>query len=129
MNIFGHEDQKFQCSRAYSYYSSPTAQNEVIWTSGIARAGYVPEFFDCKESVSLCADRYISDQRIIPLWDRSSISLSPQVFRHMLRLSEPTLTFKGEDSKRFLRNHNNRLDLLPEFLEDLMAVPEDIITL
>jgi hypothetical protein len=47
----------------------------------------------------------------------------------MLRLSEPTLTFKGEDSKKFLRKHNNGLDLLPEFLEDPMAVPEDITNL
>jgi hypothetical protein len=37
--------------------------------------------------------------------------------------------FKGEDSKKFLRKHNNGLDLLPEFLEDLMAFPEDITSL
>jgi len=47
----------------------------------------------------------------------------------MLRFSEPTLTFKGEDSKQFLRKHNNGLDLLTEFLEDPMAVPEDITNL
>jgi hypothetical protein len=129
VNIFGREDQNFQWSRAYSYYSSPAAQNEVIWTSGIARAGCVPEVFDCKELVSWCADKFISDQRIIPLRDHSSVSLSPQVFRQMLRLSEPTLTFKGEDSKQFLRKHNNGLDLLPEFLEDPMVVPEDITSL
>ena len=29
----------------------------------------------------------------------------------------------------FLRKHNNGLDLLPEFLEDPMAVPEDITSL
>jgi hypothetical protein len=129
VNIFGREDQNFQWSRAYSYYSSPSAQNEIIWTSGIARAGCVPEVFDCKELVSWCADKYISGQRIIPLRDHSFVSLSPQVFRQMLRLSEPTLTFRGEDSKQFLRKHNNGLDLLPEFLEDPMAVPEDITNL
>jgi hypothetical protein len=107
----------------------PCRQNEIIWTSGIARAGCVPEVFDCKELVSWCADKYISGQRIIPLRDHSFVSLSPQVFRQMLRLSEPTLTFKGEDSKQFLRKHNNGLDLLPEFLEDPMAVPEDITSL
>ena len=37
--------------------------------------------------------------------------------------------FKGEDSKQFLTKHNNGLDLLPEFLEDPMAVPEDITDL
>jgi hypothetical protein len=102
VNIFRHEDQNFQWSREYSYYSSPATQNEVIWTSGIAHAGCVPEVFDCKELVSWCADKFISDKIIIPLRDRSSVSLSPQVFHQMLRLSEPTLTFKGEDSKQFL---------------------------
>jgi hypothetical protein len=129
VNIFGREDQNFQWSRAYSYYSTPAAQNEVIWTSGIARAGCVPEVFDCKELVSWCTDKFISDKIIIPLRDRSSVSLSPQVFRQMLRLSEPTLTFKGEDSKQFLAKHNNGLDLLPDFLEDPMVVPEDITSL
>jgi hypothetical protein len=47
----------------------------------------------------------------------------------MLRLSKPTLIFKGEDSKKFLRKHNNGLDLFPEFLEDPIVVPEDITSL
>jgi hypothetical protein len=47
----------------------------------------------------------------------------------MLILSEPTLTFIGEDSKQFLRNHNNGLDLFLEFLGDPMAIPEDITRL
>ena len=99
MNIFRREDQKFQWSRAYSYYSSPSVQNTIIWTSGIAHVGYVPEVFDCKELVSWCVDKYIPGQRIIPLQDHSPISLSPQVFRQMLRLFKPTLMFKGEDCK------------------------------
>jgi hypothetical protein len=74
MNIFGREDQNFQWSRAYSYYSTLATQDEVIWTYGIARAGCFPEFFDCKEMVSWCADKFISDKRIIPLRDRSSVS-------------------------------------------------------
>jgi hypothetical protein len=37
--------------------------------------------------------------------------------------------FIGEDSKKFLRKNNNDLDLLPEFLEDPMEVPEDITNL
>jgi hypothetical protein len=44
-NIFGRADQSFQWSRAYSYYSSPYAQKEVIWKSGIARARCIPEVF------------------------------------------------------------------------------------
>jgi hypothetical protein len=128
-NIFGCEDQNFQWSRAYSYYSSPSGQNKIIWTSGISHVGCVPEVFDYKELVSWCADKYISGQRIIQLRDHSSVSLSPPVFRQMLRLPEPTLMFRGEDSKKILRKHNNSVDLLPKFLEDPMAVPEDITNL
>jgi hypothetical protein len=106
---------KLPVSREYSYYSTPSTQNQVIWTSGIAHAGCVPEVFECKEPVSWYGDKFISDKRIIPLRDRSSVSLSPQVFRQMLRLLEPTLTFRGEDCKQFLANHNNGVDLLPPF--------------
>jgi hypothetical protein len=63
------------------------------------------------------------------LRDLSHVSLSPQVFRKMLRLSEPTLTSRGEDYKEFLKNHDNELDILPKFLEDPMTVPKDIIRL
>jgi hypothetical protein len=52
INILGAEDQNSQWSKAYSFYSSPSTQNEVIWTSGIARAAYVPKVFSCKHVVS-----------------------------------------------------------------------------
>jgi hypothetical protein len=126
VNIFGHEDQNFEWSMAYSYYSSPSTQNKIIWTSGIAHASCVPEFFECKDLVSWCADKYILGQRIIPLRDHSFVSLSPLVFLQVLILSDPTLTFKGEESKKFLRKNNNGLDLFPQFLEDSMVFPEDI---
>jgi hypothetical protein len=67
-----------------------------------------------------------TNQRIIQLQGHSPISLSPQVFRKMLKLPEPTLTFKGEDCREFLKKHNNGLDLLPEYLENLASVPADI---
>jgi hypothetical protein len=44
LNIFGN----FQWSKAYSYYSSLTAQKDIIWASKIARVGCVPEVIDCK---------------------------------------------------------------------------------
>jgi hypothetical protein len=50
-------------------------------------------------------------------------------FRKILRLSEPTLNFRGEDCNMFLKNHDNGLDLFPKFLEDLMIVPEDVTRL
>jgi hypothetical protein len=97
--------------------------------SKIARAGCVPEVFDCKELVVWCAKKYIPSQRVIPLQDHSPIILSPQVFCNMLRLPEPTFTFKGEDCRDFLKKHDNGLDLLPKFLENLTAIPEDITIL
>jgi len=129
LNIFRHEDQSFQWSKAYYYYSSPSTQKEVIWTSGIARAGCVPEFFDYKELVTCCNENYIPNQRIIQLQNHSRVSLSPQVFWKMLRLPETTLTCKGEDGREFLKKHDNGLDLLPKFLEDPTSVPEDITRL
>jgi hypothetical protein len=94
--------------------------------SGIARTGCVPKFFYCKELVIWCAERYIPSQQIIQLWDHYPVSLSPQVFRKMLRLPEPMLTFKGEDCREFLKRHDNGLDLLPKFLANPRSIPEDI---
>jgi hypothetical protein len=65
LNIFGHEDQNFQWSIAYSYYSSPPAQKHVIWVSGISRVGCVYEVFYCKELIAWCVDKYVLSQRII----------------------------------------------------------------
>jgi hypothetical protein len=44
----------------------------------------------------------------------------------MLRLPEPMLTFKGEDCIDFFKNHDNVMDILPEFLENIAVIPEDI---
>jgi hypothetical protein len=44
----------------------------------------------------------------------------------MLKFPEPTLTFKGEDCRDFLKRHDNGLDLLPKFLDNIVVVLEDI---
>jgi hypothetical protein len=129
LNIFGCEEQKFQWARAYSYYSSPSSQMEVIWTSRISRVGSVHEVLDYKELVSWCAEKYIPSHWIIQLQYHYPISLSPQMFHKMLKLPEPTLTFKGDDCMDFLKKHDNNLDLFPKFLENLMAIPKDITRL
>jgi hypothetical protein len=125
--IFGREDQNFQWSRAYSYYSSPFAKKEAIWMSKIARLGCVPEVFDYKELVSWCVGKYIPSQRMIPLWNLSLVILLPQVFHKMMKLPEPTLTFKDEDSRDFLKKNDNGLDILPEFLKNLVAILKILI--
>jgi hypothetical protein len=97
--------------------------------SGIVHPRCVLNFFECKDLVTWCIERYIPIHRIIQLWDHSPISLSPQVFCNMLELPDPILTFKGEDCREFLKNHGNGLDLLPEFLENPTGIPEDITIL
>jgi hypothetical protein len=43
----------------------------------------------------------------------------------MLKLLEPTITFKGEDCKYFMKKHNNALDLMPKYLENPATIPEE----
>jgi hypothetical protein len=44
----------------------------------------------------------------------------------MLKLPEPTITFKGDEARNFLKEKNNGLELLQEYLEDPTTMPEDI---
>jgi len=47
----------------------------------------------------------------------------------MMKLPEPTLTFKGEDCRDFLKKHDNDMDILPKFSENPATIPEDITRL
>jgi hypothetical protein len=44
----------------------------------------------------------------------------------MLKLRELTITFKGEEARSFLKEKNNGLELLQEYLEDPSTMLEDI---
>jgi hypothetical protein len=44
----------------------------------------------------------------------------------MLKLPELTVTFKGDEARSFLKEKNNGLELLQEYLEDPSTMPEDI---
>jgi hypothetical protein len=44
----------------------------------------------------------------------------------MLKLLESTITFKGDEARSFLKEKNNGLDLLQEYLEDPATMSEDI---
>ena len=66
---------------------------------------------------------------MIKLQDHYLVSLSPQVFQKMLKLPDPTLTFKGEDCMDLLKNNNSGLGLLHEFLENPTSIPEYITRL
>jgi hypothetical protein len=43
----------------------------------------------------------------------------------MLNLPDPNLTYKG-DAKKFLRGKNNGINLLQEYLQDHVAMSEDL---
>jgi hypothetical protein len=47
----------------------------------------------------------------------------------MLRLLKPMHTFKGDDCREFLKKQDNGLDLLPEYLENPVTIPIDIMRL
>jgi hypothetical protein len=44
----------------------------------------------------------------------------------MLKLPKPTITFKGEESRNFLKEKDNVLELLQEYLEDPTTMSKDI---
>jgi hypothetical protein len=80
INLLGQEDQIFEWSREYIYYSSlplPEKSSNQIWTLGIALVGCIPKFYDFKELISWCIDKFDKNQRIIQLQGESPISLSP----------------------------------------------------
>jgi hypothetical protein len=87
LNTLGRENQEFQWSQAYNYYKalSPTEKKtNLIWTSGIALAGCVPEVTDFRELVQWCANKFNSEKRIIQLQGQQPISLAPSIFSRML---------------------------------------------
>jgi hypothetical protein len=56
----------------------------------------------------------------------SPISLSPSLFRRMLKLIEPMITFKGDEAKELLKARSGGFELLQEYLEDLATIPKDL---
>jgi hypothetical protein len=63
-------------------------------------------------------NKYDKNRRIIQLQGESPVSLAPLVFKKILKILEPTITFKGDEAKSFLKERNCRLELLQEYLED-----------
>jgi hypothetical protein len=129
LNIFGHEDQRFQWSIVYDYYSGTSAQRKVISTSEIATTDCMPDFFYFENLVTYCAENFISNRRIVQMGDHFQSFLSPQVFRKMLTLPDPTPTFKGENCKQLLKKHGNELDLWSKLLQDPAPAPRDMAML
>jgi hypothetical protein len=78
---------------------------------------------------SWCVDKYEQYQRVIQLQGESPFSLSPSVFRRMLKLPKPTIIFKGEEAKRLLNERNYELELLREYLEDPAMMPKDLLNI
>jgi hypothetical protein len=66
----------------------------------------VSEVADFKELVLLCTKKIDTEGRVIQIQGKPSISLAPLVFKRMLRLTDPTLTFKNVEVDDFLKDHN-----------------------
>jgi hypothetical protein len=94
LNTLGCEDQDFS-GREHTTTTRPSLLAEkkmnLIWTSGIALVGCVPEVTYFKELVQWCADKFNSEKRIIQLQGQQPISLAPSVFTRMLRLPTSTM--------------------------------------
>jgi hypothetical protein len=63
---------------------------------------------------------------MVQLQGDSPIYLSPSIFKRMLKILKPMITFKGDGARNFLRERDNGVELLQEYLEDLAIMPEDI---
>jgi hypothetical protein len=50
----------------------------------------------------------------------------PSIFIEMLKFPELNPVYKGEESRNLLRNKNNGIELLQEYLHDPASIPEDI---
>jgi hypothetical protein len=64
------------------------------------------------EIVSWCVNKCEHNQRVIQLQGESPVSLSPSIFRRMLKLPNPTITFKGEEARQVLKEINFGIELL-----------------
>jgi len=80
-----------------------------IWTSGIALVGCVPGFLNSREIVYWCVDKCDQNQRIIQLQGESLVSLSLSIFKKMLKIPKPTIMFKGDKARSFLKERNSVL--------------------
>ena len=58
--------------------------------------------FKCKYIVTWCIDKFVQNRRTISLQISSHVLLAPSVFKKMLKLPEPKLTYKGEEARNFL---------------------------
>jgi len=76
--------------------------------------------------VTWWVEKIVQNKAIIPLQSRSPISLTPLIFKKMLKLPKPNLTYKGEDAINFLRGKNNGIELLQEYIQDPTMISEDL---
>jgi hypothetical protein len=90
INILRDKDQNSHWCKAYSYYSSPSSQNRVIWAYGIACAACVPEFFSYKEGVSWSPS---TQNELICTSQISHAGCVPEVFECKEVVSWCVLTF------------------------------------
>jgi hypothetical protein len=61
-------------------------------------------------------NKFGKNQRIIHLQEESPISLTPSIFKKMLKIPETIMTFKGDEAKYFLKDINGGCELLQKYI-------------
>jgi hypothetical protein len=78
----------------------------------------MPEAFDFREIVSLCASKFNSKHRLIPVLaeGKNLVLLTPNIFRIMLRLPTPNKVLQLLEVDSFLDSQGGGVNLLKDFL-------------
>jgi hypothetical protein len=85
----------------------------------------MPKVSYFKELILLCVDNFNNEKRIIQLQGKTPISLAPTIFRRMLRLPEPTTTFKSLEEDAFLKANHGGMKILDNFLLNSLEYSEN----
>jgi hypothetical protein len=83
-----------------------------------------PRGFECKDIVTWCVDKLVHYRRTIPLQSESPVSLPPSVFKKILRFPEPSLVYKGEEARNFLKRKTNGIKILQQYLKYPTSMPK-----
>jgi hypothetical protein len=114
-----NEDHTFQWFEAFKWYITlPLEENNSnkVWTSGITLASCMPEVSYFKELIISGALTISTTKRGLFNGRGRCYFSSPTVFRRMLRLPEPTTTFKSSKSDAFLKANHGGTTILDNFL-------------
>lgn len=80
--------------------STKENNNNKVWTSGLENVACVPEVFDFREIIHLCANNFDSKIRTIVLLEKM-IPLNLKAFRWIFKLPKPNMLLRLLESNSF----------------------------